>query len=219
MKRVLCAMVALWMLGSAAQAALFSGPSGFSSPPSSQLGLVTNNLTLTDNGSGFVVSGQVIIAIPAAPVSGTLVTWTVDRPLDPTFGTGTLTTTTQLTGFSQPPVGAAGNTSGLTRSEFTNFPGVSQSLIPLSLVVGVDSPPWISLSATSAPFSYTSGGTNFLRQVFQLDGIYNGGPGGNWIVDVPLRTIATVVPEPSTFVLFAVALVGLVGRARRRRKI
>ena len=216
MKKFLFACVVM-LAGATCQAALFSGPSGFTTPAASQLGPLTNNLTLTDNANGFVVAGQVIINVPPTPIAGTLATWTVDRPLDPTYGAGSLITTTVLSGFSQPPIGAVGNTSGAVDSVFTNFPGSSISLIPMSLVSGIDSPPWISLTVNSTPFAYVSGGANFLRQVFQLDGIYLGGPGGNWIVDVPVRTTATVVPEPSTFALLGVALVSMFGYRLRRR--
>jgi len=218
MKRIFLAL-AILLAGTTCQAALFLGPSAFSSPPTSQMGTVTNNLVLTDNANGFVVSGQLIVNIPSTSIAGTLATWTVDRPLDPAYGSGTLTTTTVLSGFSQPPAGTAGNTNGFVESIFTNYLGTptSLSLIPTSLVAGVDSPPWISLSVTSTPFSYTSGGTNFLRQLFQLDGIYLGGPGGNWIVDVPVRTTANVVPEPSTFAMLGTACVALLGYRLRRR--
>jgi len=218
MKKILFAFVVL-LAGTTCQAALFSGPSAFSSLPTSQLGGVTNNLTLTDTANGFFVAGQVIINVPPTPIAGTLANWTVDRPLDPTYGSGSLITTTVLDGFSQPPAGAAGNTSGFVESIFTNYLGTPTSLsfIPTSLVAGVDAPPWISLTVNSTPFAYTSGGVNFLRQVFQLDGIYLGGPGGNWIVDVPVYTTATVVPEPSTFALLGFALVGGLGYRLRRR--
>jgi hypothetical protein len=211
-KKILCAFVVM-LIGGTCHAALFSGPSAFTTGPTTQLGALFNFLTLTDNGSGFVVSGQVIIAVPPGPIAGTLVSWTVDRPLDPTFGTGSLITTTALSGFSQPPVGSIGSTNGFAESLFTN-PGlsiVSLSQIPISLVAGLDVPPWNNLVVNSTLFSYTSGGVNFLRQQFDLDGIQLSGPGGNWIVDVPLVTHVTVVPEPSTFALLGLALVSLAG--------
>lgn len=218
MKQIRSSIALLLLAGSACQAAgLFSGSSFFNTFPTSQLGTVTNNLVLTDNVNGFVVSGQVLINVPAAPVSGTLAFWVVDRPLDPSYGTGSLVTTTVLNGFSAPPPGSIGNTSGNVRSGFTNFPGVSQSLIPMTLLGGVDTPPWISLSATSSTFTYTSGGVNFLRQIFDLDGIYFGGPGGTWTVDVPVSTFAfSVVPEPTWLLLPSLAFAGLLIRRRCR---
>lgn len=218
-KKILCA-IAVLLVGSTCHAALFSGPSSFTAGPVTQLGALTNNLTLTDNANGFVVSGQVIINVSPSPIAGTLVSWTVDRPLDATYGSASLMTTTILDGFSQPPIGAVGTTNGLVDSYFTNFPVSSLSLIPVSLPAGAAT--WNNLVVNSSTFSYTSGGANFLRQQFFLDGIYNGGPGGNWIVDVPVATFAFVVPEPPTAVLlglgFAVAVLWRPVRGTRLRR-
>ena len=201
--------VALLLMGTTCQAALFLSPSSFSTAPFTQLGGLTNNLTLTDNPNGFVVSGQIIIAVPATsqPISGTLVSWVVDRPLDPTYGTGSLITTTILDGFSQPPPGLAGNTSGFVQSSFTNFPVTSLSQIPISLPLGIAV--WNNITVNSSTFAYTSGGVNYLRQQFDVDGIYQSGPGGNWVVDVPVTTIATVVPEPSSIALGGLGMAAL----------
>jgi len=222
MRRSVCLVsaflvVAGLMVANPCQAALFSGPSGFTNLPTSQLGAVTNNLVLTDTATGFVVSGQVLISVPAGSVAGTLATWTVDRPLDSSYGTSSMITTTELDGFSQPPIGAFGTTSGVVASTFTNFPNLSYSSIPMLLTGGAAT--WTKLSVSSAPFVYTSGGVNFLHQVFQLDGVQLAGPGGTWIVDVPVTTTATVVPEPSTLVLGAAGFLGLLGwrQSRRRR--
>lgn len=215
--RILAALA--WLLTAATtQAALFSGPSSFSTLPSTQLGPLTNNLILTDTANGFFVTGQVIIAVPATstPIAGTLASWVVDRPLDATYGTGNLITTTVLDGFSAPPVGLLGTTSGFVESHFTNFPITSQSFIPVSLPNGIAT--WNNIIVNSSTFAYTSGGVNFLRQRFDVDGVYLSGPGGNWVVDVPVTTTATVVPEPSSMVLAGLGLAALAAWARRRRK-
>src|SRR4051794_14582690 len=111
MKKTVAVLFILCIAGTC-EAALFSGPSSFTAGPTTQLGALKNNLVLTDNANGFVVSGQVLITVPPGNVAGTLVSWTVDRPLDATYGTGSLNTTTVLSGFSQPPVGTIGTTSG-----------------------------------------------------------------------------------------------------------
>lgn len=201
-------ILSILVASTVSQAALFSGSSFFSTVPNSQLGPVSSSLILTDTVTGFIVSGQVTVTVSPGFSTGTLVQWVVDRPLDATYGFGIESTTTVLDGFSAPPPGIALNTSGTVRSEFTNYPIVSQSLIPMNLVAGVDSPPWFSLSNTSGTFAYTSGGTNYLRQVFDLDGIYSSGPGGNWVIDVPVTTFVTTVPEMGSLVLTILGVSG-----------
>ena len=56
--------IALCLVASTAQAQ-FTGSSFFNAFPTSQLGGVTNNLTLTDTANGFVVTGQVIVNVPS----------------------------------------------------------------------------------------------------------------------------------------------------------
>lgn len=66
-------LAAVLLLVAPVRAALFLGPSFFSTTPNSQMGAVTNGLILTDNATGFVVSGQVTVAVPPVPALGTLV--------------------------------------------------------------------------------------------------------------------------------------------------
>ena len=206
--------IAVVLAGGTAQAQLFSGGAFFSSPAFTQLGPIVNNtLTIINTPTGFVVNGQVDINVPPGSVGGTLLSYVVDRPLNPTYGSNTLSTTTQLTGFSQPPIGVFGPTSGSVKSEFTNFVGPSTSSIPITLVNGAAT--WTSLTSNSGPFLYSSGGVNFLRQRFDLDGVQQAGPGGIWTVDVPVTTTAQV-PEPTALALGALALGGTAIWRRRR---
>jgi hypothetical protein len=202
--------------------AQFSGPSFFSSAPSSQLGPVTNNLILTDTANGFVVSGQLIVNVPATSttIGGLVASWTVDRPLQFPYGPNNLTTTTLLSGFSAPPPGAVGNTNGSVQSIYTDYLGTttSLSLIPMQLVAGVDSPPWISLSNTSAVFSHTATPGQFLRQTFFLDGQYFNGPGGSWTIDVPVTSSVNAVPEPPSIAMGVVVLFALLGYTAVKRR-
>src|SRR5690606_3893257 len=115
---------------------------------------------------------------------GTLASWTIDRPLDPTFGSAPFSTTTILDGYSLPPAGVFQNTSGYVSSEVTSYPGPSTSTIPISLPAGAAT--WSSISVTSTTFPYTSAGVNFLRQHFEVDGVQSAGPGGIWVIDVPV---------------------------------
>lgn len=214
-------VMALVLLTSSTCYAQFSGPSSFTTPPWSQLGTVTNNLTLTDTANGFTVAGQVLVNVPSTTttISGILVSWTVDRPLTSPYGPANLTTTTVLDGFSTPPAGSVGNSQGQVQSIYTDYLGTTTSLsqIPMQLVAGADVPPWISLSDTSAVFSHTATPGQSLHQTFFLDGIYFSGPGGTWVIDVPVTSFVTVVPEPSTLVLGGLSLTGLLAYHLRRR--
>lgn len=225
MIRILTIATCLLGLGiSSSQAALFSGPAAFTTTPWSQLGTVTNNLVITNTPTGFVVSGQAIVNVPTVN-TGLLVEWIVERPLDPTYGGPfNLQTTTILDGFSVPPIGTFNPTSGVARSEFTSHPG-SISNIPLYLVNGLDIPPWSPQITVNSPvFVYTPSAGLVLKQHFFVDGSYASGPGGNWIIDVPLESQANVaqgaVPEPSSCLLAGsgILLWGLATRYRRARR-
>lgn len=199
-----------------------TGTSFFNTFPNSQLGTVTNNLTLTDTATGFVVSGQVIVTVPSTStaITGILASWVVDRPLTFPYGPNNVFTTTVLDGFSAPPPGTVGNSSGVVESIYTDYLGTTTSLsmVPMTLVAGVDSPAWVNLSNNSAVFSHTATGGQFLRQIFTLYGDYQSGPGGNWTIDVPVTTEVHVVPEPSTWALLAMAATALAGFGLRKRR-
>lgn len=194
--------------------AYFSGSSFFSQVPTSQLGTVTNNLTITDTATGFVVSGTVSIAVPSGFQTGTLLSYTVDRPLDPAWGTGAFWTTTVLDGFCSPPGGGTyGNTGGAVRSHVTSYPTLSASQIPIALTAGAAT--WNNLTNSSGLFTYTSGGVNYLRQRFDLDGIQNSGTGGTWLIDVPVTTSLNAVPEPTTMAAFGLGVGALLKKRRK----
>jgi hypothetical protein len=215
------ALVIVSLDSSISQGALFLGPATFTTAPTSQMGTVTNNLTITNTPNGFVVTGQAIINL-AGPAQGLLVDWVVERPLDPLYaGPFNLQTTTILDGFSSPPIGTFNSTAGVARSEFTSHPG-SQSSIPVYLVNGVDTPPWSpAITVTSPTFTYTPGVGLTLMQHFFVDAVYTSGPGGNWVIDVPLSSRAFAVqgtiPEPSSGLLAAAGLVGGIAVTWRRR--
>ncbi len=214
MYRKLSVVALATIFATASQAApLFSGLAFFSQGPFTQMGGINGSLSIVNLPNGFNITGNITINTGPGFVGGTLLSWTVDRPLDPSYGTGILSTTTYLFGFSQPPsLGTFGNTSGISQSEFTNFVGPSTSTIPLNLTAGAQT--WNNIFS-SGPFVYTSGGTNYLRQRFDLDGIQLSGPGGNWVVDVPLTTTVDVVPEPTSL---AAIFAGIGAFAIRRRR-
>jgi hypothetical protein len=173
----------------------------------------SSNLVINNGPYGFTVSGQIQVLLPAGAVSGTLIAWDVDRPLDPSFGTGPMITTTVLTGFSSPPSGSIGTTTGFTSSFFNQYPVVSCSTIPITLVNGVAT--WSNVLVQSGIFTYTSSaGNNYLRQHFELDGVKLSGGSGTWLIDLPIETTATPVPEPASLLTVA----GLAFLAARRRK-
>jgi hypothetical protein len=211
----LLAIALLVGIGADAQAALFSGTAAFTNAPSSQMGAIASNTLVINNGPfGFTVSGVINVQIPAGSVSGTLLTWDVDRSLDLTYGTGPMITSTILTGFSVPPSGSFATTTGYTSSFFNQYPGVSNSTIPITLTNGAAT--WTNTFVQSSIFTYTSSpGNNYLRQHFELDGFHISGPGGLWILDVPVETYANPVPEPASIVGL---LIGTAFMLRRKRK-
>ncbi len=221
-----CAIVLACSVPLSAQ--LVTGTPTFTMPPTSQIGTVTSNtLVITPNPNGFVVSGQVGITMPptTSPLAGILAAWEIDYPVDPAYGFNpALVTTTTLDGFVLPPVGSFGNTGGAVASYILTLPGTSwpgsASVVQMGLVNGMDIPAWTpAISVSSTPFAFTSAPGMVVRQRFVLDGIYNSGPGGVWLIDVPVTTVVTAVPEPSTYALL-ITLAGVAGFAiyRRRRQ-
>jgi hypothetical protein len=218
--QITIAAVALVFFSSAAMAQ-FAGNAFFSMLPTSTVGIPTNNLVITNTPSGFIVTGDVTVLTPSAPPSaaGFLVEWIIDRPLSTSFSFVNWTTTTTLDGFSAPPAGIAGNTSGQVSTEFTEpgMQGPSLSSLPMTLSAGAAT--WTTLSNTSGTFSGATPPTPvyFLRQHFWLDGVYQSGPGGNWVVDVPVASFISQVPEPATLgVLSTLGFALLMRRSRRK---
>jgi len=208
--------------GAASAQFLISTPPTFFVNPTSAMGTVTNNLVLTPLVNGFVVSGQMIVSVPAGPVSGILAQWTVIRRIDPAFSGAGLMTNTILTGFSAPPVGTFGITSGTVVTDWRfnaggGVVGASQSTVPMTLIGGIDSPAWTGLSASSGGggFTWTAGffPNAVMQQTFTLFGNYTSGAGGNWVIDVPV--FSETIPTPG-----AAAVLGLGGlmAAKRRRR-
>ena len=225
MKKLLICTLFLLLPVVQARAALLIGTPTFSSPVSTQLGTIAfNTLVVTPLGNGFVVTGQVGINVPAVPTSGTLVSWTIDWPIDPTYPFNpALTTNTSLLGFSQPPLGAVGNTSGIVETSIVTLPSTvypgSTATVPMSLAAGIDSPAWgpFPLTGSSGPCGFAGAPGMVLRQRFDLDGIYLSGPGGLWIIDVPVTSLVDV-PEPSTTILAGIGFAGFAGWGYRRKR-
>jgi hypothetical protein len=217
MKRILATILALATFATVSHAApYFSGNASFSQAPTSQMGpVVFNNLFINNAFFSFTVSGQVKIQVPPGAVSGTLIEWTVDRPLDPNYGSANVITTTTLNGFSQPPAnGTYGNTSGATYSSLDQYPVVSKSNIPLTLTNGAAT--WNQITVQSGTFAYTSAnGLHYLRQRFELDGVQLNGIGGIWLLDLPLTSEVTEIPEPGATTSL-LSVIGLFALRRRR---
>ena len=213
---------ALSALACAATAqAQFSGPPAYTFVPSSAMGANTGstNLVLNTLPNGFDVTGQFTVTL-TGPISGTLASWTIDRPIAAFTTVPAFQTSTVLDGFSLPPgpPNVAGSTFGLVATYVidTSVPGAvvpnSRSSIPISLVNGAAT--WLLLSNLSPAFPLVTGpSTSFvLRQEFWLDGILSAGPGGNWLIDVPVFSTLAPVPEPATALMLALGLGLLLAR-------
>ncbi len=222
-----CAIVLACSVQLSAQ--LVTGAPTFTTPPTSTIGTVTSNtLVITPNPNGFVVSGQVGITMPptTSTIAGILAAWEIDYPVDPLYGFNpALFTTTTLDGFVLPPVGVFGNTGGAVTSSIVTLPGTtwpgSSSVVQMGLINGIDNPAWTpAITVSSPPFAFTSAAGMVVRQRFTLDGVYNSGPGGVWLIDVPVTTVVTAIPEPSTYAMMVI-LVGVTGIVvyRRRRQL
>lgn len=198
-------------------------PAAFFVAPTSTMGTVTGNtLVLTTQPNGFTVSGQVTVTIPAGTSSGILAQWSVIRRIDPAFSGSGLQTNTILTGFSAPPPGTFVTTSGTVVTDWRfiaggGFVGNSQSTVPMTLVNGIDSPPWASLTNTSPSggFTWTAGffPAAVLQQDFTLFGNYSGA-GGTWVIDVPV--VSEIIPAPGAGAALLLSAAGLIGSRRRR---
>jgi hypothetical protein len=196
----------------AAQAQNFTGPAAFTLGPSTQLGPPpANALVLTSTGNGFVAAGTVTVTVAPAPVAGSLAFWEIDRPFTLSTAT-TFVTTSSLDGLVAPPLGGFGPTGGTLRSYVIDtannnaiLPGTT-SQIALSLINGATT--WTMLSTNSPSFTLPAYNFYAVRQVFDLDGVYLGGPGGSWVVDVPAGSdvVPAPVPEPASYALMALGL-------------
>lgn len=208
-------------LTSSVSAFLIGSPT-FSTAPNSQIGPITGNtLTITPLPNGMSVAGQIQITVPAGNSAGILLNYVVDYPIDPTYTFNpAMFTLTSIDGFSLPPPGA-GNSGGNVKSVIVTLPSTelapSVSSVPLTLINGFDNPPWTpAITATSGTFPFAGAPNMVLRQSFFIDANYSG-PGGTWILDFPVITLALSMPEPSMAALFGVG--GLVcWRSYRKRR-
>lgn len=211
------ASVAALGLGATQAQAQFSGAPAYTVAPWSQIGPNTgsSNLTVTNTANGFTVAGTFTVTTPPGSATGILAGWTLDRPIAAGVNNPSFQTTSAIDGFVAPPVGAFQPTSGtlVTYVTDTSVPGTlvagSQAVIALSLINGATT--WPTLSVNSAPFALVTGtSTTFvLRQTFFLDGVQLAGPGGSWVVDVPITSSLAPVPEPAAAWLLAAGLAGL----------
>ena len=197
----------------AVHAQTWGGNANFTLGPQTQLGPPpANALVLTNTANGFVASGTATVTVAPSPVAGTLMFWQLDRPFSLSTAT-TFFTTTSLDGFVAPPPGAFSPTSGSLRTYVIDtansnvaIAGTS-SFIPITLVNGATT--WTLLSTNSPNFTLPTYNFYAVRQVFDLDGVYLGGPGGNWVVDVPAASDIHAVPEPAVYALMLLGLLAL----------
>ena len=204
----------------AVQAQNWGGPATFTVGPLSQVGVPTNALVITSQPNGFVASNTVTVATAPAPVGGLLAVWQLDRPFSLSANT-TFFTTSFLDGFVAPPVGTFGPTGGTLRTYVidtannNNIFGGTTSQILITLSNGGTT--WVNLTNNSPSFTLPAYPSYAVRQVFDLDGVYQSGGGGNWVVDVPAGSFLTPVPELPTAALLAVGVLALAWRRAAAR--
>ena len=200
------------------QAQNWGGPATFTLGPLSQVGAPSNALVITSQPNGFVVSNTVTVATVPAPVGGTLAFWRLDRPFTLSANT-TFFTTSFLDGFVAPPFGTFSTTLGTLRTYVidtannNNIFGGTTSQILISLTNGATS--WTNLTNNSPNFTLPAYNFYAVRQVFDLDGVYTSGPGGNWVIDVPAASSLILVPELPSAALLALGVLALAWRRGR----
>jgi hypothetical protein len=222
MKKLTYFVVAIFALGAmqAHASQLFLGSAYFSMQPNTTAsgGIIANTLTVTDTSTGFIVSGTVTIGVNGGTEAGTLLQWEVLRPLDPGWGSGTMTNTSSLTGWIDAPAGSLA-ASGTLLTEYTAT-GSSTAILgpflyswPSPGTTFFPPPP----AVTTSPFVYTSNGTQFLRQRFDIDYSYAGSGPATYSIDFPAESITQPVPEPSTLALICTGAIALLASWRRSR--
>ncbi|MEZ6192339.1 MAG: PEP-CTERM sorting domain-containing protein [Phycisphaerales bacterium] len=195
-------------------ASLYAGNAFFSIAPYSQMGTVVDELTINQLQTGYNVAGQFKVTVPAGTVSGTLLHYQVKRLLNPNFGFQWMYLQQFVVGFSQPTGGGTFSpTSGYAKTylDVTGWPANT----PLNLVNGAAT--W-NVNQIGNTFNYVSGTDVYLVQDFELDGSKLTGPGGTWIIDLPLSSEIIFVPEPGSAALFALGLAGLGRRGGRSQR-
>ena len=213
--RSLVILFVLAALPRPAQAAsLYAGNAFFSIAPYSQMGTVVDELAINQLPTGYNVAGQFKVTVPAGAVSGTLLHYQVKRLLNPNFGFQWMYLQQYIVGFSQPTGGGTFSpTSGYAKTylDVTGWPANT----PLNLVNGAAT--W-NVNQIGNTFNYVSGTDVYLVQDFELDGSKLTGPGGTWIIDLPLSSEIIFVPEPGSAAVFTLGLAALCRRGGRSRR-
>lgn len=211
---------ALVALAGPAQAQFFMTPAYFAQLPQSQIaaGPAVDQLVLSNTATDFTVSGTYSVPLAPGPASGVVARWRVERPLAVNLNMG-FQQMTVFVGFSAPPPGSFNPSGGWVDtwveelSSGNVVPG-SVTSIPINLQSGAAT--WLVASVSPQFMLNTVVQRHVLRQEFVLFGDYLGGPGGTWLVDVPITTTLSPVPEAPMALMWAGA--GLLGLLRRRRE-
>lgn len=209
-RRSIAAILACWGASTVHAASLFAGNAFYSIAPYTQMGPSVNFLAINQLQTGFMVAGQMQVTIAPGQVSGFLLKYQVKRLLNPTFGSQWLYLQHYIVGFSQPPGGGTfGLTTGFCKT-YLDFSGQAANT-PLTLVNGAAT--W-NINQTGNYFNYVSGTDVYLVQDFELDGNQISGPGGTWIVDLPVTS--EMVPEPASLTTLGLGLLAVRRRSRQK---
>jgi hypothetical protein len=189
---------------------VFSGaiaPFGFIPTPPPIIGSPPSGITLTGNFKA---------PVPGSWTGGTILSWTVVRPIAGDDGIPFTLTATNI-GFISDMLGFASYNGGdFLAAEIVRGGAVLHSAVTNDLFLPVATNTFSSSGTSPMISSYTYAAGDFLQLRYEAQIGYSG-TGTTFEIDFPASAIVTPVPEPASAVLLAAGL-GALGLHRNRRR-